>query len=317
MSKFKKYWLFALLGVVCIAAYPIYMGGYVFYTMVTQGTLLAEHYPKYVIPYAPIALAVLAATALMPVFYRYAKKHALTAASIFALAVFFTAELLLESQVLVTSTITETVSNLEGWQLALCSVPPENFATRTWRAVDVLIGDYSPAFKIHFYLISITLILALLNVLYGFGQTLRSGNHCRKKALIVQSVCTLIFLGLCIFACFTAFFRDGELTVSPISAGLMALFFIVFGITAGTYAGSFLLGRKKRWSVAAPSVLAAAVTLAMYVGEMVLLHGHLYQLGAGRFFTALPGIVLSAADLCVIAASGLLNAVICGLLNKK
>ena len=45
--------------------------------------------------------------------------------------------------------------------------------SKTVTAVDILIGDYSPAFKIHFYLIAFVLILSLLNCFYGFAHLLK------------------------------------------------------------------------------------------------------------------------------------------------
>ncbi|GAE88346.1 hypothetical protein [Acetivibrio straminisolvens] len=290
------------------------MGLKVIDDMVRDGTVLAENYPKYIIPYTPISLAIIVAVLLLPVMMKYAKKFALAVATAISLLVFFVSELLLENMVIVTDTIKTT---LESWQMFMCYVPPENFKTRTWRPVDVLIGDYSPAFKIHFYAISVVLIFALVNCFYGFAQMIITKNKSRLKALVIQSVLTALFLGLCIFACFTAFFRDGEITVSAISAVLMSLFFVVFGVTAGVYAGSFLLGKKKTLSVLLPSFVASAVTIVMYIGEMVLLSGHLYRFGSGFLFDGLPGIVLAPVDILVIAASGCINAAICNVFSKQ
>ena len=314
MSAFKKYYIFCLIGTLAAASYPIYMGIYVISEMLTNGSVREEHYPKYIIPYVPIALAVIVAVALMPLLTKTIKKFLFTVVSGIALSVFFLSELLLESQVIVSSTV---ITKLESWQMFMCYVHPEGFETRTWRAVDVLIGEYSPWFKLHFYLISVVLILAVLGCLYGFAEMIRRGDYRKRKALIVQSVCTVLFLGLCIFACFTAFFRDGELTVSPISALLMSLFFIMLGVTVGTYTGSFLIGRKQSVSVWIPTAAASLITLAMYIGETFLLSGHLYRFGSGLFFDELPGIVLAPVDLFIILLSGCITAVICCFLNRK
>jgi hypothetical protein len=166
-------------------------------------------------------------------------------------------------------------------------------------------------------MISVVLILTILSCLYGFGQMVLTGNKKKQKALIVQSVGTTLFLGLCIFACFTAFFRDGELLVSPLSAVLMGVFFLLLGVTVGTYVGSFLLGKKKGTSVGIPTAVGAATTLAMYIGEMCLLSGNLYLLGKGFWFTGLPGIVLAPIDIFIILSSGIVSGGICLLLNKK
>ena len=44
----------------------------------------------------------------------------------------------------------------------------------------------------------------------------------------------------------------------------------------------------------------------MYIGEMILLHGHLYRFGTSVFFYGLPTIVLAPVDILVIMASGLI-----------
>lgn len=313
MTNFKKFYLFSVIGVLIASFYPLFMGVKVVSDMVRNGTVLGEDYPKYIIPYTPISLAVIIAVLLLPVFMKYARKFVLAAASAISLVVFFVSELLLESKVIVTTTVKTT---LESWQMFMCYVPPDAYQTRTWRAVDVLIGDYSPAFKIHFYLISVVLIFALLNCFYGFAQMIVTKNKSRLKALVLQSVSTALFLGLCIFACFTAFFRDGEITVSALSAVLMSLFFVVFGITVGIYVGSLLIDKKKMLSVLLPSILASVATLLMYFGEMILLSGNLYRFGSGFLFDGLKGIILAPIDILIIIATGCINAAICYMVTK-
>lgn len=300
-KRFGLYYILSLLGVVLASVYPLYMGVKVVYEMAVNGSVPKEEFPKYIIPYTPICLAVIVGVALMPLAMKWAKKWALPAASGVSLAAFFAAELLLESRIIVTA---DVLTTLESWQMYMCYVPPEFFETRKWTAIDVLMGEYSPTFKIHFYLISVLLILAVLGCVYGFGKVVRSGDKTRVPALTVQSVCTAAFLGMCIWACFTAFYRTGELLVSPLSAVLMCAFFLLLGVVAGLYVGSLLHRRRPLLSVVLPSVTAAAVTLAMYVGEMCLLSGHVYRFGEGFFFDGLPAVVLAPVDILVIIAAG-------------
>lgn len=311
--KIGKYWAAALLVVLAVSSYPLYMGVRVVSDMAEYGTVSAANYPKYIIPYTPVSVAVIIAVLLMPLLIRYAERFAFAAASVLSVAVFFAAEFLLESQVVVTgSRIT-----LENWQMYMCYVPPDAYEARTWTPVDVLMGEYSPAFKIHFYLISVILIITVLNCIYGFARVVRSGDRRRQKALIIQSVCTALFLGLCILACFTAFFRDGRLTVSALSAVLMSLFFVLLGVTTGIFAGSLWLGRKKLFSVVLPAAFASLAVLAMYIGEMCLLSGYLYRFGTGLFFEGIPWIRLAPADILIILGSGCITAFLCGLLNRQ
>ena len=319
-KTFKKFYLFACIGLLIVSFYPLWMGVRVVTDMIVDGTVMKENYPKYIIPYTPISLALLLGVVAMPLFMKLNQRLALLGGSAAAIAAFLVIELLFEQKVVVTSTETKVV--LEDWQMFMCYVPPggwgETITThKTQTAVDILMGNYNPAFKLHFYIISIVLILTILNCLYGFGQMIRSGEKKRKTSLILQSVASAVFLGLCILACFTAFWRDGSIQVSQLSASLMAIFFILLGVTVGIYAGSFLLERRRLLSILVPAVLASILTLSMYIGEMILLNGHLYGFGNGFLFNSVPGIVLAPVDLLIIVTSGCITAAIFMLLERQ
>lgn len=319
-KRFNRYYLLSCLGVLLASYYPLSMGARVIADMLVDGTVLKENYPKYIIPYTPICFAIIIGILMMPLYIKLFKRFALLGGGAVALGVFFAAETLFEQKVVVTTA--ETVSKLEDWQMYMCYIPPEGWGEtittyKTQTAVDILMGDYNPAFKLHFYLISVALIITALNCLYGFGQMTKTGDKKRLKALVLQSVCSAVFLGLCILACFTAFWRDGSIQVSALSAVLMSSFFVLFGVIIGVFVGSFLLGKGKLVSVWIPAGIASSMTLLMYIGEMILLNGHLYSFGEGFVFNSLPGIVFAPADLLVILASGCVTALIFTQFNRK
>ena len=313
----NRYYLCSLAGVLIASFYPIWMGVKVVSDMIRHGTVYAEDYPKYIIPYTPIALAVIVGVALMPILIKKLEKLALAAGTGVSLIVFFASELMLESMVTVTRTFTGIFSTLEGWQMYMCYIPPEGFEERTWTEVDVLMGEYSPAFKLHFYVISVVLIISILNCFYGFAKMIAKGDTSRKKTLILQAVASAAFLGMCIWACFTAFYRNGDITVSPLSAVLMCAFFLLFGVTVGIYIVSFTIGKKKLFSVWLPSLSAVLVTLVMYIGEIVLLSGNLYRFGEGFFFDGIKGIVLAPVDIAVVLLSGVITSMIALSIDSK
>lgn len=310
-KHFNRYYLFACLGVLLASCYPLYMGVRVIWDMIADGTVMKENYPKYIIPYTPISIAVLIGVLLLPVCMKLFKRYALLGGSAASTVAFFLFETLFEKKVVVTTV--ETIAKLEDWQMYMCWT---GTTYKTQSAVEILMGNYNPAFKLHFYIISVVLILSILNCIYGFAQMITTGEKKRLKSLILQSICSAVFLGLCILACFTAFWRDGSIQVSPLSASLMAVFFILLGVTVGVYAGSFLLGKRKLVSIGIPAIISSVMTVLMYVGEMILLHGHLYRFGTGLLFDSIPGIVLAPIDLLVIAASGCISALMFTLLNR-
>ena len=318
-KSFNRYYLFSCLGVLIASYYPLSMGIRVITDMLANGTVMKENYPKYIIPYTPISIAIIMGVLLMPLFIKFFKRFAFAGGAISATGIFFGLELLFEQKVVVSTA--ETVTKLEDWQMYMCYVPPEGWGEtvttyKTQTAVDILMGDYNPAFKLHFYIISVVLILTILNCLYGFGQMIKNGDKKRCKSLIMQSVCSLVFLGLCILACFTAFWRDGSIQVSPLSASLMSIFFILLGVTVGVFLGSFLLGKQRFVSIWIPAISASMMTFLMYIAEMFLLNGHLYSFGSGLLFDGLPGTVFAPIDLLVILLSGCITALVFALLNK-
>ena len=277
-KKYKLYYLFSVMGILLASVYPLMMGIRIISDMIKDGNVLKENYPKYVIPYTPICFALIIGVALMPLFNKLFKRFSQAVGSVFSLVVFLGTELLFEKKVVVTTT--ETVAKLADWQMYLCRyVEPEEWVwetstvIRTEKPVDLLIGEYNPAFKLHFYLISAVIVLTVLHCFYGFGKMVMSGDKTKMKPLIMQSVASALFVGMCIFACFTAFYRTGDIVVSPLTAVLMVAFLILLGLTVGIFAASILIGKRRGLSLVVPAVYSDMTTLIMNIGEMILIHG--------------------------------------------
>lgn len=304
MSKeLRRCWLICLAIVVTLSAYPLMMGARVLGDVVHYGMVSSANYPKYVIPYTPISLAAIVGVLVIPWFIRRMHRPML-AAAVLALIVFFASELLLEN-IMVQGWVT---TKLESWQMFMCYQPITKavditHALRVPEAlteVELLMGEYNPMFKLHFYMISVVLVLGVLSCCYGFARAAYTGDRRRIRQLTVQTTATSAFLALCVLACFTAFFRDGSLLVSPLSSGLMAAFFILLGVTAGLFAGNARQGT----SPVLPAAVASLVTLLMYLGEMALLNGHLYRFGTGVLFDGMGAFVLAPADILIVLLTG-------------
>lgn len=307
--KYPAFYTASLLVVFAASAYPVYMGYVTLSAYLRQGFVMAESYPKYVIPYAPLSIAVMTVAVLMPVFYKNFKRFALIIASIAGAAIFFLCEYGFEQ-----IRIVEGYSQLplESWQYSLCVATPE-----VLQAIgEPIYAENNPAFKVHFYLIALVILLAVTHILHGFTRMIKEEEYHRKKLLTVQLAATVLFILLCILACLTAFYRTGAIVVSPLSAFLMGIFFIVFGIVPGISLSCLFWGKRRLFSVLAPSALSVAATLAMYAGELALMDGVLFRFGHGSFFAPIGGLPFAAVDLLVVFLSGTVTYILSSVINS-
>ena len=294
----KKVYLLSL-GVVALASvYPIYMGAVMLRAHMQDGGIDVADYPSYIIPYTPICLTLIIVTAILPVIFRIFSRFTLPLLSALGAALFLGFETGFERIAVFTDVSTKM--NIETWQLLSCMMTPA-VSTSIWDSLSI---RYNPMFKIHFYAISLLIVLAVTGLAYGFYKMAHSQDFARRKPLIAQLISVLIFIGLCIFACFTAFFRTGDIDLSPISAVLMTVFFLIFGITAGVYTGTCLYEKRRLFSRTIPSATAMAVTLIMYIGEMVMMNLALFRLGSGFLFERMGSAPFALIDILTILASG-------------
>ena len=56
-KRYLKYYLLSLAGLAAACAYPIYMGIKVILLVISSGAVPYKEYPKYIIPYTPIAVS--------------------------------------------------------------------------------------------------------------------------------------------------------------------------------------------------------------------------------------------------------------------
>jgi hypothetical protein len=308
--SYKSFYSLSLLTVVLASAYPLYMGITTLNNYFQNGFIDVADYKKYIIPYTPISIALIISVALLPVIFKLAKRYTLPVVSLLGTVIFFVSELGFE-QIKVIEGYVEMP--LESWQLSLCIATPE-----VLRSIgEPIYAANNPVFKIHFYIIAIVIILALLHVIYGFSRVFREREFGKIRPLTAQAVSVIVFIALCILACFTAFYRNGTLNISPLSALLMSIYFIVFGVTAGIYCSTIFYKKSRLLSQIFPALCASLATFIMYIGEMMLMDGILFKYGNGFLFEPIGAISFSPVDIVIVLASGLLTYTLSYLLNHR
>lgn len=303
----RNFYFGTLALIAALTAYPILMGVLTALRYFANGAIEAAQYPRYVIPYAPLGLAILLVALLLPLFWRL-KRHAGLIASVIGGAVFFTAEFCLEGMAVAEQS---EVLPLDAWQYSLCIATPEVLQS----IGQPIYAAGNPAFKLHFYLIAMLILLCMIGILFGLRE-LHAGCGTRTRPLIALLASTVLFVALCAVACLTAFYRNGTRFLSPLSACLTGGFFVVFGVTAGLYV-TFLLWKKgRRCRIWASACTAFATAFAMYAGELILMDGALFQFGTGWFFAASLG-PFALCDLLIVVLAGVLSGVISSAISKS
>ena len=306
MKSSKNVYVFSLLCIVVMAIYPLFMGGKTIFLLIQNGSVKAEEYERYIIPYAPIAISLVFVFAFYQLIRKLAKRYALPISTVIGYLVFFASEIFFEK---IEVFFKGSIQTLDDFQSLLCYRP----------AIldDLLFSEKSISYKVHFYLISlaiIAMILCLLDSLYRFYA---DQDTSRKKPFFVSLVCTFIFIGLCILTNFTSFFRTSSTYLSPASAILTSLFFITFSLCMGMYFACIFFGKRKTLSIYIPIVITTIMCLLMYVGEMSLLGGDLYRFGGSFMFQPFLSQPLAPIDIIVIIISTIASFLLLKLIYKK
>ena len=313
----KSYYFLSLGLILLMSFYPLMIGAKVLTAYVRNGYVNALEYPKYVIPYTPISIALILSVAILPIVVKLCKKLALTVVSFFGAGVFLISEVLFER--ITVFSLKDGIADVGSWQTTLCVVTPEVMKTLEYKETigKALSERYSPVFKVHFYLIALLIVITVTGIVYGFRKMVSDNKFDKKKPLIMQTIAVSVFIGLCILACFTSFYRTGELNISMLSSWLMSVFFIVFGLSAGLYAGGILYFKKPLASQVIPVIISSIATFVMYIGELVLMGGVLYKFGDGYIFNPIGSCPFAPIDILVIILSGVITYVVLYLVRQR
>ena len=80
-----------LIVVLSASVYPIYMGMIMLTAYFKNGGIDAADYPKYIIPYTPMCVAIIICVVILPIVYKL-KKYALTVLSLVGIGLFLLIE---------------------------------------------------------------------------------------------------------------------------------------------------------------------------------------------------------------------------------
>lgn len=311
-NKYRRFYWISLAAIFLLSAYPFINGIRMLALSIANGALEPEQLTRYVVPYAAICAALLLYAAMQPALLRLRGRWVFPASAAITYGIFFAIEQVLEniqinSNGLASINGAHPAPRLDMWQAMSCYISPEAIKAAQLRE-QAFIGENgfyyvvgNSAYKLHYYLISLVLIVMACGLVYGIGKALQKGDASKKQAHILQGTALGVLVIICIFANMTGFFRTTAPIQTPLASILTALFFVLLGAAAGIYAGSFMLDKKRGFL---PPACAMLMTVLMYAGEAAMMDGELYRFGTGWFFTGLPVISLAPVDILIVLMSG-------------
>lgn len=300
-STFRIY-ILTLLILFAVFGYSIVRAFYYLFAGVNTFSGTLYNLPQWIIPYAPIGLSLILVTILIRPL-RIFEDEILHAISFIAgIAAFAGFELLFEK---IPALSNEKLADIYSAQTALCIAPVKEFYPT---GVPEL---FSPVVRIHFYVVSILLILIFTKVILD-GFLAVENKRGFSSAYFVRLTAGVVLLFICIIGNITDFFRNGSRDLPLASVILIISFFIVQSVVMGLV----VVGFCKQNYIVAP-IVSVLTCIVVYIGEYFVLGGYFYRLGKGAFFNGIfssgqtINSSLAPADICVILLSGLLSFILC------
>ena len=152
--------------------------------------------------------------------------------------------------------------------------------------------------RIHYYVFSVILILAVLNFLYSLANVLYGDGKPNKSTVVINGIATTCYALAYFLVRVMQFENISTLYLTQGSVLNAAICFILAAVAVGLYSNSFV--RYKGWGKIIPSVLSAIAVLVLYAAQYAMLGGNFYTYSGNAVITiflrlvivAVPGVIV-------------------------
>ena len=128
--------------------------------------------------------------------------------------------------------------------------------------------------RVHYYIFSAVLILAVLNFLYSLANTLYGDGKPGKRVVILHGIATGCYALAYFFVRVMQYANFATLHLTWDSVLNSAICFILAAIAIGLYCGSFMRHGGQRKTI--PPISSAITVLTLYGAQYVMLGGRFY-----------------------------------------
>ena len=147
-------------------------------------------------------------------------------------------------------------------------IPPYEIAEFTESAV------ISPAMRIHYYIFSIVLIVAILCWLYNFAQKRYVNGQPGKRFLTLQGIATACYALAYFLVRIVQYENFATRQITPGSVINAAVCFVLAALVMGLWGISFL--RSSKYAKIMPPLISVLTVILLYGAQYAMLGGQLY-----------------------------------------
>jgi len=128
--------------------------------------------------------------------------------------------------------------------------------------------------KLHYYIFSTILVLAVLNFLYSLANLLYGGGNPSKRIVTLYGITTGCYALAYFFVRAVRYENHAAFHITWDSVLNAAICFVLAGIAVGLFCGSFL--QHECWRKIIPPAASAVTVLALYGAQYAMLGGNFY-----------------------------------------
>jgi len=215
-----------------------------------------------VIPFAAVSAAIVVGFLLLPVLWGLSAGKKRAVASAGAICVFLGLGLYIE---MIATRLNVSIDIVTSRMMR----PPQDFFRTVTYEMSI-----PWEVRVHYYIFSIILVLAVLNFLYSLANVLYGDRRPDIRAVVLHGAATVCYALAYFFVRAMQFKNLATMQLTGWSFFNAAVCFVFAAIAVGLYGSSYLRFEGVKRFV--PSVLAVATVLALYAAQYIMLGGRFY-----------------------------------------
>ncbi|MCL2578179.1 MAG: hypothetical protein FWE27_09055 [Defluviitaleaceae bacterium] len=278
MKNFGFWWLYVITTLILVNVAVIPFWNFIIMLQNINSRPFKPFDVTVVIPFMAVSMAILIVFLLLPALRNTNITTRRFVTSVIAIGIFTGLSVFAE-------TIAEILSSGRVLMNSRMMPPPSDIAImQSSTTIPLLV-------RVHYYIFSIILILAVLNFLYNLADTLYKDGKFGNKAVAIQGIATACYALAYFLVRIVQYENFAARQITWGSVLNSAVCFILAAISVGLYSASFI--KFKGFGRFVPSVVSIITIFALYGAQYIMLEGNFYAYGSNAIVAFLLRILIA------------------------